>query len=388
MPRVHAAAAEAEVDFGEAHVVLGGQLIKVYLFHMRACYSGAAFVMAFLRQTQQAFLEAHVDAFGFFGGVFYLVRYDNLAAAVKQVLRGRRREETDRFVALRSHYLFDSQFTLPGLEGAHEKGGVESEVGRFRRAHLVPVPEVASLAELNERLEEACFRDLERRIRGREETVSEAFRREARELRPLPVEDFDTAEHSSPRVDQKALVTVRQNRYSVPVALVGLRVAARIGAREIVLWHDGREIARHDRLQGRFGVSAKLDHYLELLRRKPGALRGSLPLAQERAAGRWPDCFDQLWRAIERRLGASEAARQMVDVLMLCRELGAARVELAAQDALAAGCADGRAVQLLARREERPQPVPLELDERLRAVGAPAPSIAGYDALLSGGGPR
>ena len=64
------------------------------------------------------------------------------------MLRGRRRDETDRFIALRSHYLFDSAFTLAGLEGAHEKGGVEGEVGRFRRNHLVPVPEVADLAEL------------------------------------------------------------------------------------------------------------------------------------------------------------------------------------------------------------------------------------------------
>jgi hypothetical protein len=92
------------------------------------------------------------------------VRYDNLAAAVKAVLRGRRREESDRFVALRSHYRFDSAFTLAGLEGAHEKGGVEGEVGRYRRRHLVLVPEVDTLACLNARLREACERDLDRRV--------------------------------------------------------------------------------------------------------------------------------------------------------------------------------------------------------------------------------
>ncbi len=96
-----------------------------------------------------------------------LLRYGILAAAVKAVLRGRRREESDRFVALRSHYLFDSAFTLAGLEGAHEKGGVESEVGRFRRRHLVPVPEAETLCELNARLRKACERDLGRRIAGR-----------------------------------------------------------------------------------------------------------------------------------------------------------------------------------------------------------------------------
>lgn len=229
VPQVHEPAAEAEVDWGEAQVVLHGQPTKVYLFHMRACHSGASFCMAFMRETQQAFLEAHVEAFGFFGGVFELVRYDNLRAAVKKVLRGRRREESDRFVALRSHYLYESQFTLAGIEGAHEKGGVEGEVGRMRRRHLVPVPEVDSLAELNERLEDACLSDLGRRIAGRTETVGEALSREARELRALPIEDFDAAEQARPRVDQKALATVRQNRYSVPVGLVGLRVLAKMG---------------------------------------------------------------------------------------------------------------------------------------------------------------
>lgn len=160
VPQVHEPGQEAEVDWGEAVVVIAGQRVEVGLFLMRACHSGAAFVMAFERQTQQAFLEAHVEAFGFFGGVFERIRYDNLRSAVKQVLRGRRRQESDRFVSLRSHYLYESVFTLLGRAGAHEKGGVEGEVGRFRRAHLVPVPEVGSLAELNALLEDACFTDL------------------------------------------------------------------------------------------------------------------------------------------------------------------------------------------------------------------------------------
>src|SRR5206468_2081634 len=101
-------------------------------------------------------------------------------------------------------------------------------------------------------LEDACFADFSRRIAGRDETVGEAFRVEARALRELPFEEYETAEQASPRVDSKALVTIRQNRYSVPVGLVGLRVAARIGEREIVISHGGRSAARHARLAGRF----------------------------------------------------------------------------------------------------------------------------------------
>lgn len=387
VPQVHQPGAEAEVDWGEATVLLAGRPRVVHLFLMRSCFSGACFVQAFTHQTQQAFLEAHAAAFEFFGGVFSLVRYDNLRSAVAKVLKGRRRIETDRFVALRSHYLFTSSFTRTGKEGAHEKGGVEGEVGRFRRSHLVPVPEVASLAQLNDRLAAASITDLRRTIRGRRETVGEALSRELALLRALPSERFDAAETASPRVDSKALVTVRQNQYSVPVSLAGLRVAAKIGASEVRLFHDGREVARHERPEGRFKTTARLDHYLELLARKPGALRGSLPLHQERERGSWPACLDELWQAIEAKVGASEAARQMVDVLLGCREHGSERVELAVRGALAAGAHDGRAVAVLARRAGREVSQPLsDLEPRLAASAPPVPTLADYDQLL--GEPR
>jgi len=162
------------------------------------------------------------------------------------------------------------------------KGGVEGEVGRFRRNHLAPVVEVASLAELNHRLAAWCVEDLGRTIIGRRETVGEALGREVDLLRPLPSEPFATWEESSHRVNQKSMVTVRRNHHSVPVRLVGLRVTAGVGARAIQLFHDGREVARHPRLRGSQLRSARLDHYVELLERKPGALRHSLPLRQER----------------------------------------------------------------------------------------------------------
>jgi transposase len=388
VPLVHDAGGEAEVDWGESMVLLRGVPTRVYLFHMRACCSGAGFVMAFERETQQAFLEAHVHAFEWFGGVFSLVRYDNLKAAVVKVLKGRRRVESDRFVALRSHYLFESRFTLAGISGAHEKGGVEGDVGRFRRRHLVPVPQVGSLAELNVLIATGVVGDLKRTIRGRRETVGEALIAESASLRPLPGEAFDAREQTTPRVDSKALVTIRQNRYSVPVGLVGRKVLAKIGAREVEIIHEHQVVARHERLQGRFDVTARLDHYLELLARKPGALRGSLPLRQERERGSWPACFDELWAAIAARYGASEAARQMVDVLLLARELAPARVELAVRGALAAGATDGRAVALLARRAERPPAAPIELDERLKQITSPQPSLDNYDQLLGTGGTR
>ena len=200
---------------------------------------------------------------------------------------------------------------------------MEGEVGRFRRNHLVPVPSVGSISELNRLLVEACERDLGRRIVGRPVMVAEQLATERPVLRAVPA-SFDATETTTARVDAKALVTVRQNRYSVPVALAGLRVSVQIGAAEIRVSHRDRQVASHERLHGKYGTRATLDHYLELLARKPGALARSLPLAQERDSGRWPNTFDELWTALRVRWGESEADKQMVDVLMLCREHGRA----------------------------------------------------------------
>jgi transposase len=92
--------AEAQEDWYEAYADLGGERVKLQVFAMRSMASGAAFHCAYRHATQQAFLEAHERAFAYFGGVFRKLRYDNLGAAVKKILRGHRREETARFICI------------------------------------------------------------------------------------------------------------------------------------------------------------------------------------------------------------------------------------------------------------------------------------------------
>ena len=87
-------------------------------------------------------------AFNHFGGVPGRIRYDNLKPAVVKVM-GRNRTESDRFRICAATTAATRFFCRPGKDGAHEKGRGGGEIGRFRRRHLVPVPEVASLAELN-----------------------------------------------------------------------------------------------------------------------------------------------------------------------------------------------------------------------------------------------
>jgi transposase len=122
---------DGQVDWGEAAVILNGQLVTVQLFVLRLCYSRRIFVMAFPTQKQECFFAGHVAAFQHLGGVPKRLTYDNLKVAVRRVLVGRGRQQQARFIVFRSHYLFESHFCTPGQ--GHEKGGVEHGVGYARR---------------------------------------------------------------------------------------------------------------------------------------------------------------------------------------------------------------------------------------------------------------
>ena len=202
---------------------------------MRLSCSGRAFHVAFGTQAQEAFLEGHVLGFApLFGGVPGRIRYDNLGPAVVRVLKGRDRTEAERFVALSSHYGFDSFFCIPGKAGAHEKGGGEGEIGRFRRRHLVPVPQVTSLAGLNTLIAAGDVIDEDRVITGRPMTVAAAFAAEAPRLAALPGEaTFDPARLLSARVDNRSRVCVRQCFYSVPARYAGRRLDVRLSTRSV-----------------------------------------------------------------------------------------------------------------------------------------------------------
>ena len=199
VPQSYAWGQEAQVDWYEAEADLGDERQTLQVFVLRSMASGGAFHRAYYRPTQQAFLEAHHLGFHHFGGVFHRLRYDNLPIAVKKILRGFRREETARFVSFRSHWKFQSEFCNPGE--AHEKGGVENEVGTFRRNHWVPVPKARDLTELNAQLLEACRQDEERVIAGHEQTVGSAMLIERTHLLPLAEEDFDIVEVDFPTVN-------------------------------------------------------------------------------------------------------------------------------------------------------------------------------------------
>jgi transposase len=386
VPQSYEWGVEAQVDWYEAYADLSGERTKLQVFSMRSMASGAAFHCAYLHSTQQAFLEAHELAFAYFCGVFRRLRYDNLTSAVKRILRGHRREETARFVAFRSHWRFASEFCTPG-EG-HEKGGVEGEAGYFRRNHWVPVPKASDIADLNRQLIAGCRADEQRRIDGREHAVGAALLIERDHLLAPASEGMDLAQTSFPAVNSLGCAKVLTNAYSVPLKS-GTQVQAKVYASAVEIWYDGRCVARHERCYGRQQQVLDLEHYLDILSRKPGALAGSRPLEQQRRAGLWPTSFDEIWQALMMRHGKQSGTRQMIGLLKLTKEVGRDRLRQAIETALETGCTDIAAVQHLLHARDLSRPVCEAMDiGSLEQYQRPLPVMNEYDQLLGAGGPR
>jgi len=400
VPQTHLPGREAEVDFGEVAVRLRGELVTMHLFSLRMSYSGKAVHRVSATGGQEAFFEGHRHAFEVLGGVpAGRIRYDNLKAAVAQVIGfSRARVETERWIAFKSHFDVEAFYCQPGITGAHEKGGVEGDIGRFRRNHLVPIPEVDSIQQLNQLVDQADLADDSRRIGNRLHTVAEAFAQERQLLKPLPVEPFETGLWLTPRVDRYAQVTVRSNHYSVPSRMIGRTVRVLLHASHLEIYDGRTHLATHERLLGKGQSRLELDHYLDVLVRKPGALPGSTALQQARAAGTFTPTHDAWWEAVRAAHGDTEGTRALIDVLLLQRHMPATTVTAGIKAALAVGALTPDAVALEARRindttptttntARKPQPTgPERLTERrlahLPVDTRPLPNVAVYDQLL------
>jgi transposase len=390
VPQLHPPGAEAEVDFCEVWVRLAGVAVKCHLFTLRLSYSGKAVHRVFASAGQPAFLEGHVEAFRVLGGVpTGHIRYDNLKAAVKRVCVGRTRVESQRWVAFRSHFGFDAFYCLPGLDGAHEKGGVEHDGGRFRRTHLVPVPEVDTLAELNARLAAIDAAEDDRYVHGRERTVGASFAEEAALLAPLPDDDFDCGLTLTPTVRRNSRIVVGQGYYSVPARLIDTRVRVSLRANEVLVYDGAQVVARHPRLTRRWGYHDTLDHFLEVLLVKPGALAGSCAVAQARAEGTFTAEHEAFWAAARTAHGDAEGTRALIDVLLLHRRAPASAVLAGITATLRAGSTSPQVVAVEARRAEQGTAAAqapadgLAVTAGLPADTRPPPSVAAYDQLLS-----
>jgi len=386
VPQVHEPGAEAEVDFADVWVRLAGEPVRCHMFTLRLSYSGKAVHRIYASQSQEAFMQGHAEAFAVLGGIpFRHVRYDNLKPAVNQVCFGRTRVESQRWTAFRSHYQFDAFYCMPGIEGAHEKGGVEHEGGRFRRTHLVPVPEVETLAELNERLAAIDAAEDARHVHGAAESIGERFAAERDLLAPLPEDSFDYGITLTPTVRRDSRIVVRQCYYSVPARFIGRQVRVSLRANELLVYDGARVITRYPRLTRRWDYRDTLDHYLEILLTRPGAMAGSAGLAQARADGSFTPAHDAFWAAARAAHGDAAGTRALIEVLLLHRRMQAAHVLAGITAALGAGSASHELVAIEARKAAQ---AARDLPDGSGSPWAPAPGGDGQAAVITLAGRR
>jgi hypothetical protein len=376
VPLVHPAG-EAQVDFGEALVVIAGVEQKAHYLVMDLPHSDDCFVAAFPAETTEAFLDGHVRAFAYFGGVPTRILYDNTRIAVAKILGGEERQRTRSFSELQSYYLFADKFGRPAK--GNDKGKVEGLVGYARRNFMVPIPRVSSWQELNAHLERQCRKRRERRLRGHTETIGERFERDRAELLPLPAAPYEACEKISARVSSLSLVRYRGNDYSVPTEYGHRQVWVKGYVHEVVIACASEVIARHLRSYEREAVIFDPLHYLALLEQKTRALDQAAPLA----GWQLPECFAELRRLLEARL-KKHGSREYVQVLRLLETFNFIEVTLAIEDALRLGTISFDAVRhlLLCRIERRPPRLDMENYPHLPMAQVRTTQAADYMTLL------
>ena len=377
---------DAQCDFGEAEIILAGQPTTVQLFCLRLCYSKAAFVYAFPHQRQEAFLEGHQRAFEFFGGVPHHIWYDNLKTAVQKVLRGHHRDEQPTFTVFRSHHLFESRFCNP-REG-HEKGLVENLVGYARRNFLVPVPELASLVELNAILLTRCRAEAQRRLQGETQTIGELWAAERAAFLPLPRHPYVCCRTVPARVNRYSLVTFETNRYSVPAEYAGRQVLVKAFVDRIEIVCNERRLATHMRCYDRERDVLISSHFLRLILERPAAWDHAQVIQEWRA--RWPAVYDTYLAALRAQLPEPQGIREFVRILMLQETIGETHLAAALTWALSARCYSCAGVlRHLRGLGLAPEPgmARTQPDQTRTQLVVALPNLAQYQQLVLAGGP-
>jgi len=370
----------AQADFGEALAIIGGIEHKVHFLVMEMPHSDACFLKAYPAETTEAFCDAHVAAFEFFGGVPVSILYDNTRIAVARILGDGTRKRTRVFSELVSHYLFADRFGRPGK--GNDKGKVEGMVGYTRRNFMVPKPRFASFDEFNAYLADQCGKRMGDTLRGHKQTIGERFVADAEKLQPLPTVPYDACDKQTVRVSSLSLVRYRGNDYSVPTQYGHRQVLVRGYVHEVVIACGTEIIARHPRSWEKEDYIFDPLHYLALLEQKTNALDQAAPLAG------WdlPEAFMTLRRLLEARMGKA-GKREFVQVLRLLETFGMSDVEAGITSALDRGTIGFDAVKhlVLCRIERRPPRLDMTVYPYLPKAHVAATAPGDYMALLAGG---
>jgi len=382
IPLVHRPGDEAQVDFFEVTVDEGGRRRKAWKFLMRLMYSGRDFIHLYDRCDRPCFLDGHVRAFLFMGGVARRLVYDNLSAAVKRIFGLKDRELTDRFQALASHYLFEPCFARP--RQGHDKGGVEGRGKSIRLQHLTPIVAGPDLDTISAMARNDVERLWQQRHHPDGRLLSTLFEEDRSLFLPLPQAAFDPRCLEPVAISHSATGKVEGAVYSLPERWARLEAEAWIGARDIRFCCRGEETLRPRQFPG--GKRIEYRDYLRELSHKPQAVRQVAP----ELVAELGEPYGRLWMLLEQTHGGRQAGRILAGVLGAINDHGENTVTVALVEALAAGAfaADGSGNLLTLTRHMPPRPVLADtvVPMALRSVQIEAGCAADYDELLMAGG--
>lgn len=365
-----------QFDFSEEEVEIAGAVLRVKVAQFKLCYSGMAFAVAYPCERLEMVLDAHNRAFSFFGGSSTRGIYDNLKTCVAEVLRGKERRFNPRFLALMGHYLVEPVACTPAA--GWEKGQVENLVGNLREWLFVPRPKFDSWAALNTWLAARCLHIARQRLHSKAQgrTVWELFEEERAVLTTVSVPFDGYVEHER-RVSSTALVNFDRNHYSVDASYAGRPVTLRAYAERVVIVAEGQTVGEHVRLLERSQVAYNPWHYLQVLERKPGALRNGAPFQDWDLPGPIVCLRDGL-------LKKPGGDRQFVEILCAAQQHSLEAVAVACELALEQQTLSSAAVlNLLHRLQPNPPRVEVSTPERLRLNTPPKADLGRYDRLLT-----
>ncbi len=369
-----------QFDWGYEPIELGGVNIKIKVAQFRLCHSRQPFCVAYLRETLEMVLDAHVRAFEFFGGACRKGIYDNLKTVVSKVLMGKERVFNRRFQNLASYYLFEPVACTPAA--GWEKGQIERQVGVVRQKLFAKRRKFADLTELNQWLRDECraLAASQKHPEFPERTVAEVAAQERDALVVVRVQ-FDGHQETTARVSPTALVSFDRNRYSVHAGCAGKAVTVRAYADRVSFIHQGRLVGLHVRQFGRDKTVFDPWHYLDVLQQKPGALRNGAPFL----AWDLPEALQQTRTLLS---GRPDGDRQFVGILAAVPTHGLDAVAGACATSLAEGTVSRDVVlNRLSRSSEDTSPSTVPSPSHLPKLRlVPVVDCRRYDRLLSGGG--
>ena len=366
-----------QVDWCEVKVVIQGSIWKVPVFCAVLPYSYGIFAMVMPNMKMPCFLEAHVEAYQFLGGVAMRTLYDNLRTAVFTG-SGKNAVKQERFKVLEAHYAFESVFANP--DSGNEKGSVENLCGLIRQVAFTPMPKGENLKEIQDHVISRCRNYIRfHKIKGRQRPIAPMLDEERLVLMPLPLKPFSAYAETESTVKTDLTFRYDTTKYSAPQEYIGKKVTVRATSYRIEAWYRGAMVCSHIRpfIKGEHQYNP--EHYLPLLQRKPRAIPNAAPLKY----GALPPELER-FRKLNRDKDKYE---QLANILILGQQIDADILLPAVDWANRTGAPSFDSVRfyLEARNVELNAQAKADTDF-IVSFTVDKPELTGYDALLTEGG--